>query len=50
VLVVSGHWEASEFTVSAAEWPPMIHDYHGFPEHTYRIKYGAPCRGRCERG
>ena len=42
VLVVSGHWEEPEFTVSAAEWPPMIYDYHGFPEHTYRIKYGAP--------
>ncbi|MBV9290568.1 MAG: dioxygenase [Hyphomicrobiales bacterium] len=42
VLVVSGHWEAPEFTVSAAEKPPMVYDYHGFPEHTYHIKYGAP--------
>jgi aromatic ring-opening dioxygenase catalytic subunit (LigB family) len=39
VLVVSGHGEAPEFTVSAAEWPPI---YHGFPEHTCRIKYVAP--------
>lgn len=42
VLVVTGHWEEPEFTVSTAEYPPMEYDYHGFPEHTYRIKYPAP--------
>jgi aromatic ring-opening dioxygenase catalytic subunit (LigB family) len=42
VLVITGHWEAREFTVSTAVNPPMEYDYSGFPEHTYRIKYPAP--------
>lgn len=42
VLVISGHWEADDFTVSTAEQPPMEYDYYGFPEHTYHIKYPAP--------
>ena len=42
ILVITGHWEAAEFTVSTAEHPPMEYDYFGFPEHTYQIKYPAP--------
>jgi aromatic ring-opening dioxygenase catalytic subunit (LigB family) len=42
VLVITGHWEADEFTVSTAERPPMEYDYYGFPPHTYSIKYPAP--------
>ncbi|HKS27691.1 MAG TPA: class III extradiol ring-cleavage dioxygenase [Pyrinomonadaceae bacterium] len=42
VLVVSGHWEERDFTVMASPEPPMIYDYSGFPEFTYRIKYPAP--------
>ena len=42
VLMISGHWEEREFTVMATEQPPMIYDYSGFPEHTYRIRYPAP--------
>jgi aromatic ring-opening dioxygenase catalytic subunit (LigB family) len=42
VLVISGHWEEEEFTVSSASRPPMVFDYHGFPEHTYKISYPAP--------
>jgi aromatic ring-opening dioxygenase catalytic subunit (LigB family) len=42
VLVISGHWEAEDFTVSTAAQPPMEYDYYGFPEHTYHIKYPAP--------
>ena len=42
VLVITGHWEEAEFTVSTAEHPPMVYDYGGFPEHTYRIRYPAP--------
>ena len=42
VLVITGHWEAAEFTVSTAERPPMEYDYFGFPEHTYSIQYPAP--------
>lgn len=42
VLVVSGHWEEAEFSVSASPEPGMVFDYYGFPEHTYRIRYAAP--------
>ncbi len=42
VLVISGHWETDEFTVSTAQRPQMEYDYSGFPEHTYSIRYPAP--------
>ncbi len=42
VLVITGHWEADEYTVSTAQQPPMEYDYHGFPANTYQIKYPAP--------
>ncbi len=42
VLVVTGHWEETEFAVSSGERPGMLYDYSGFPEHTYRVKYAAP--------
>lgn len=42
VLVVSGHWEEAQFTVSSAANPGMVYDYHGFPPETYRIRYPAP--------
>jgi aromatic ring-opening dioxygenase catalytic subunit (LigB family) len=42
ILMVSGHWEADRFLVSSAARPPMLYDYGGFPEHTYRIRYDAP--------
>lgn len=45
ILVISGHWEAPEVTLQTSSTPPMLYDYSGFPEHTYRIQYpanGAP--------
>jgi aromatic ring-opening dioxygenase catalytic subunit (LigB family) len=42
ILAVSGHWEESGFTVMANTHPPMVYDYSGFPEHTYRVRYSAP--------
>lgn len=42
VLVISGHWEEEEFSVMSGVRPPMIYDYHGFPPHTYEIRYDAP--------
>lgn len=42
VLVVTAHWEAPVFTLSAGSAPGMLYDYAGFPEHTYRVRYGAP--------
>jgi aromatic ring-opening dioxygenase catalytic subunit (LigB family) len=42
ILVISGHWEEALPTVSTAAAPPMLFDYYGFPEHTYRLSYKAP--------
>lgn len=42
VLVVSAHWETEAFSFSSNPKPGMYHDYSGFPEHTYRVRYGAP--------
>jgi aromatic ring-opening dioxygenase catalytic subunit (LigB family) len=42
ILVISAHWETERPTVMAAERPPMLFDYYGFPEHTYRLRYPAP--------
>ena len=42
VVAISGHWEADEFSATSNAHPPLIYDYYGFPEHTYRIQYPAP--------
>jgi aromatic ring-opening dioxygenase catalytic subunit (LigB family) len=42
VLVISGHWEENGFAISSGEHPGMVYDYHGFPDHTYHIRYAAP--------
>lgn len=42
ILVVSGHWEEPAFTVAASPAPPLLFDYYGFPEHTYRLTFDAP--------
>lgn len=42
ILMISAHWEMPAFTVMAHPHPPMVYDYHGFPEHTYQIRYAAP--------
>ena len=42
ILIVSGHWEAPVATVHVGERPGLLFDYHGFPEHTYRLRWDAP--------
>ncbi|HEY3149040.1 MAG TPA: class III extradiol ring-cleavage dioxygenase [Dongiaceae bacterium] len=42
VLVISGHWEEARPTVHVGGSPPLLFDYYGFPEHTYRLRYPAP--------
>ena len=42
ILVVSGHWEAARPTVNSGATPPLLYDYGGFPDHTYRLQWPAP--------
>jgi aromatic ring-opening dioxygenase catalytic subunit (LigB family) len=42
VLVVSGHCEEAEPTLSSGSQPGMVFDYSGFPPETYQISYPAP--------
>jgi len=42
VLVISAHWEESQFTVQTNPKPPMLYDYYGFPPNTYELQYPAP--------
>lgn len=39
ILVVSAHWAENTIAVSTHPRPPLIYDYGGFPEHTYRLAY-----------
>ena len=49
ILMVSAHWETSAPAVSIVPRPETIHDFGGFPEALYRIRYrvpGAPALAR----
>jgi aromatic ring-opening dioxygenase catalytic subunit (LigB family) len=35
VLVVSAHWEESEFTIDSSDKSKLLYDYYGFPEEAY---------------
>lgn len=42
IVVVSPHWDTAMPAVGTARWPETIHDYWGFPEHLYELRYRAP--------
>ncbi len=42
LLIVSAHWEETDFTVQATPTPGLLYDYYGFPENTYQLKWPAP--------
>lgn len=42
IIVISAHWEENIPTITAAANPPLIYDYYGFPEESYRIQYPSP--------
>ena len=42
ILLVSGHWEEDQVTAHTGAGQPLLYDYYGFPEHTYRLRWDAP--------
>jgi 4,5-DOPA dioxygenase extradiol len=42
LLVVSAHWERERPAVTSGAAPATVHDFWGFPEALYRLRYPAP--------
>lgn len=42
LLFISAHWEADEFTITAATQPSLYYDYYGFPDAAYQVTYPVP--------
>ena len=42
IVAVSAHWDTDVPAVSLARRPDTIHDFYGFPEPLYRLRYAAP--------
>ena len=42
IVIASAHWETGQPMLTGAARPETIHDFHGFPEPLYRLRYPAP--------
>ena len=42
ILVVSAHWLDAPVTLGASRSVPLVHDFYGFPQKYYDVKYAAP--------
>lgn len=45
ILVVSAHWLTREVAVDISEKPKTIHDFMGFEDELYQMRYDAPGAG-----
>jgi len=42
ILCISAHWETAGTRVTAMKAPKTIHDFYGFPQSLYDMRYPAP--------
>lgn len=50
IVIVSAHWDTDEPTVGTADRLDTVHDFYGFPDELYTLRYPATgCRSAAEK-